>query len=116
MAGEIKDVNFQRISRINWLLTGPLLLFFAWPFGWLTELVGTSDVFSIVGGGLFSIAFTLTIIHGHISISVGELHRIEFYRWTRKRRYPWKWFYHPSLFQYSTRLTLLLVSILCLLG
>ncbi len=116
MSGEIRDVNFQRISRINWLLTGPLLLFFSWPYLRLAELIGTSAVFALIGCGLFSIAFTLTIVHGHISISVGELHRVEFYRWTRRRHYPWKWFYHPTLFQYSTRLTLLLASIVCLLG
>lgn len=116
MSGEIRDVNFERISRINWLLTGPLLVFFAWPYTRLAELVGTTDYFTILGSGLFSIAFTLTIVHGHISMSVGELHRVEFYKWTRRRRYPWKWFYHPTLFRYGTRLALLLGSMVCLLG
>jgi len=116
MGREINPVNFRRVSAINWLLTGPSLVFFGWPYLRLSDSLGTSDVAALVGTGLFSISFTLTVVHGHISLAVGDLHRIEFHQWTRKRRHPWKLAYHPVLFRYRTRLALLALSMLALLA
>lgn len=116
MGHEINPRNFRRVSVINWLLTGPSLLFFGWPYLRLSEVLGANDVAAWVGAGLFSISFTLTVVHGHISLAVGDLHRIEFHQWTRKRRHPWRLAYHPVLFQYRTRLALLALSVLALLA
>jgi hypothetical protein len=116
MGREITHQNFRRVAAINWLLTGPALVFFAWPYVRLSEAVGASDFATLLGAGLFSISFTLTIVHGHISLAVGDLHRVEFHRWTRKRSYPWRLAYHPALFRYRTRLALLVLSIAALLG
>lgn len=116
MGVEITHRNFTRVSAINWWLTGPSLVFFAWPYLRLSESVGTSELAAMIGAGLFSVSFTLTIVHGHISMAVGELHRVEFHRWTRRRRMPWRLAYHPALFRYRTRLALLALSALALLG
>lgn len=116
MGREITPRNFMRVSAINWWLTGPALVFFAWPYVRLSDALGTSDLASLIGAGLFSISFTLTVVHGHISMAVGELHRGEFHRWTRTRRMPWRLAYHPALFRYRTRLALLALSALALLG
>lgn len=114
MGHEINPLNFRRVAAINWLLTGPALVFFAWPYLRLCEALGTSELAGYIGAGFFSISFTLTVVHGHISMAVGDLHRHEFHQWTRRRTHPWKLAYHPALFRYRTRLGLLALSVIAL--
>lgn len=116
MGREITPRNFRRVAAINWLLTGPSLVFFAWPYLRLADAMGSSDFASLLGAGFFSISFTLTVVHGHIAMAVGDLHRVEFHRWTRRRNGPWRMAYHPALFRYRTRLGLLGLSAIALLG
>lgn len=116
MGREINPRNFQRVSRINWWLTGPCLIVFGWPYLRLSEILGTSELIAWIGTGLFSISFTLTVVHGHISLAIGDLHRIEFHQWTRRKPHPWALVYHPVLFRYHTRLALLALSAIALLA
>ncbi len=104
MRSELAVANFRRILLVNWLLTGPLLLLFAWPY-WV--VVG-----NLPGAALFALPFALTILHGHISLAVGDAHRNAFFRWHRNSGFPWNWAFHPALFRLRVRFILFTTSLI----
>lgn len=80
-SSELNTKNYKRIFWINCLLTLPLLIFFAWPyvvFGYLAEL---RPVIYYAGAVIFAVPFTLTLLHGHVTLALGSAHRHHYYRW-----------------------------------
>jgi hypothetical protein len=108
---ELHQKNFERIYRINWVLCGPFLLMFGWPYYMVASLF-CPDIAALTGALFFSIPFTLTILHGHISVAIGTLHRDQYYSWQARRNRLFRVSFHPVLFTTRFRLILLLISLL----
>ncbi|MCC5925043.1 MAG: hypothetical protein JJU41_00660 [Bacteroidetes bacterium] len=107
---ELQEANFSRIYRINWLICGPLLVLFGWPYYLLISPDAEQSI-ALAGSFFFSLTFTLTIIHGHIAVALGALHMDVYYEWHKKSaRFP-KIPFHPVLFTTRFRLTSFLVSV-----
>lgn len=112
---ELNDDNFSRIYKINWLICGPLLVMFAWPY-YLLSIYFSPALYSLAGSFFFSLTFTLTVIHGHIAIALGTFHIDTYYDWhKRTMRLPWINF-HPLVFTTRFRLLCLAISIVMLIG
>lgn len=115
MAGqEFTQRNFRRISLLNWALSFPLLLFFAWPYLQLAQIFGADWYNSLPGALLFSFPLLSTILHGHVTISLGALHRDEYYQWLLKHRKSYGLGFSYLFVRTRFRLSLLITSILLL--
>ena len=112
---ELTVTNFNRIYKLNWIISGPILFMFAWPYYMLSQNLDQQIYFSMVGCFLFSIQFTLTILHGHISVAIGPLHRNNYYKWQQNKKGVAKLAFHPILFSTKTRLILLVLSLILLI-
>jgi TRAP-type mannitol/chloroaromatic compound transport system permease small subunit len=111
MGDELNKANYKRIYKINWLICGPLLLLFAWPYLLLAEMIQVPDLLGLTGSIFFSIPFTLTVLHGHISVAVGSLHRTRYYNWQTNLPGIFKYPFHPVLFRTRIRLAIIGVSL-----
>lgn len=111
---ELNEKNYARIYRINWLICGPLLILFGWPFYIIVESM-MSPLLAYISALFFSIPFTLTILHGHISVALGVLHRDNYYSWQRKKKSLLRLLLHPALFSTRLRLSLLAIALIFLL-
>ncbi|HAC14694.1 MAG TPA: hypothetical protein DCE78_01935 [Bacteroidetes bacterium] len=112
---ELTINNFKRIYRLNWIISGPVLFMFAWPYFILSRILDQHIYYSMLGCFLFAIPFTLTILHGHISVAIGPLHRNNFYKWQQNKKGITKLAFHPVLFSTKIRLILIMLSLILLL-
>lgn len=113
---ELSEQNYRRISRINWLLAPCLIFLFAWPYYILASLLlETGPILSIAGSLLFAAPFTMTILHGHVTIALGALHRDHYYQWLARHRFTHGLFFHPVMFRTRFRFALLICSLALLL-
>ncbi|MDR9416059.1 MAG: hypothetical protein RI564_07235 [Gracilimonas sp.] len=112
---ELTESNYKRISIINWLLTVPMMVLFAWPYYYGAELAGL-DVFARYAGAfVFAVPFMLTILHGHVTMALGTVHRHHYYDWmTNDKPLTYGLFFHPNFVKTRFRLILLMVSLLIL--
>jgi len=78
---ELTEKNYRRINFINWTLIVPMMVLFAWPYYTATKLLGFTDLFIYPGAFIFSTAFMLTILHGHVTMALGAVHRDHYYNW-----------------------------------
>ena len=108
---ELSEQNFRRISWINVLLTPPLLALFAWPYYALAQMVSMDERLYLAGMLFFSLPFTLTILHGHITIALGALHRSEYHEWLDRRRWSFGFLMRPVFFTTRLRLALLMLGL-----
>lgn len=115
MGDELNVTNYKRIYKLNWLICGPLLLLFAWPYLLLAELLSIPDLLALTGAIFFSIPFSLTVLHGHISVAVGSLHRTRYYGWQTNLSGIFKYPFHPVLFRTRIRLAIIGLSLIILL-
>lgn len=113
---ELTERNFLRIYRINWGISGPLLFLFAWPYVIAGGILGVADLLTFTGALFFAVPFTLTVIHGHIAMALGSLHREVFYAWQRKKGVVFRTLFHPVLFTTRLRLSLLALSFIFLVA
>lgn len=112
MNQELSPNNFRRISVINWLLSAPFFLLFAWPYWYLSNFVGIEKMISYVGSILFSVPFMITILHGHVTMALGEAHRHHYYDWLHEQPLTFGLFFHPMMMRTRFRLVLLAISVL----
>ena len=112
MTQELNPSNFKRISIINWMLSVPFFLLFAWPYWYLANLSGMEQFIVYAGCSLFSIPFMITILHGHVTMALGEAHRHHYYDWLSKKPLTYGLFFHPMMMRTRFRLILLVISIL----
>ncbi|MDI6400642.1 hypothetical protein QLX67_01455 [Balneolaceae bacterium ANBcel3] len=106
----LNERNFRRISRINLLLIPPLFLLFAWPYAILCMMLGLPDPILYSGTFFFSIPLTFTILHGHVTIALGPIHRSFYHYWLHEHKWGYGALLPPVFFTTRLRLILLLVS------
>lgn len=113
---ELSPRNFKRICIINWLLSVPFLVLFAWPYWYLANFASIERTITYAGCIFFSIPFMLTILHGHVTMALGEAHRHHYYDWLTEHGLTYGLFFHPVMTRTRFRLILLVVSLLLLLA
>lgn len=111
---EFSNSNFIRISLINWTLSVPMIVLFAWPYYYTAKLIGLAEALRYIGAFVFAIPFMLTIIHGHVTMALGSIHRIHYYSWLKTNPYTFGIFYNEVFISTRFRLILLIISILFL--
>lgn len=109
---ELNPKNYKRISIINWLLLAPLLVLFSWPYIYLTRFVGIQKFMAYPGAVFFALPFMITILHGHVTMALGEAHRHHYYRWLNKKPLSYGLLFHPFMMRTRFRLVLLAIALL----
>lgn len=111
---ELTERNYRRISLINWVLAPAMLIVFAWPYYLLCQLLGFHQLAAFAGSLFFAAPFMMTVLHGHVTMSLGALHRHLYYEWISRRPLTHGFFFHPIFFLTRFRLSLFLVSMVFL--
>ncbi len=111
---ELSESNYKRISIINWLLTVPMMVLFAWPYYYAARLVGMDETLRYIGAFMFAVPFMMTILHGHVTMALGSAHRHHYYDWLNANPYTFGLFFHPVTVKTRFRLILLVVSLIFL--
>ena len=112
---ELNETNYKRIAIINWMLTVPMMILFAWPYFFGAGLLGIDVVLKYFGAFIFAIPFMLTILHGHVTMALGSVHRHHYYDWmTEQKALTFGLFFHPMFVKTRFRLILLMVSLFLL--
>lgn len=114
MNRELNPKNYKRICLINWLLTVPLLILFAVPYLSIATFINAHMAISYAGALLFSFPFCLTILHGHVTMALGSLHRNHYYEWLENNTLSYGLFFHPMFTSTRFRLLLLVSSLIVL--
>lgn len=109
---ELNEKNYLRICFINWALSVPLLLIFAWPYFIISELYGIPKVISFPGSILFALPFMLTLLHGHVTMAVGAVHREHYYNWLQNFPLTYGLLFHPIVVRTRFRLSLFFTSLI----
>ena len=108
---ELSQGNYKRITIINWLLMVPLIVLFAYPYLYLSHLLSIQQNIIYIGSLLFALPFTLTILHGHVTMALGAAHRHHYYEWMEERSLTYGLLFHPMLTSTRFRLLLVLLSL-----
>jgi hypothetical protein len=98
------------------LLSAPFLLLFAWPYWYLANFAGVEKIIAYAGSVFFSVPFMITILHGHVTMALGEAHRHFYYTWLQEHPLTYGLFFHPIMMRTRFRLVLLVVSVLLFLS
>lgn len=106
----LNEQNFRRISWINILLAPPLFILFSWPYFFFALWYDFPEIVLYAGTFCFSFPFTLTIIHGHVTVALGALHRGIYHDWLKKHHWGFGFFLRPLLFSTRFRFILLFLS------
>lgn len=112
---ELDTRNFKKICLINGLAFLPLLILMGWPYYYAAQMFSLPELIAFPGAFLFGLPFTLTILHGIVTVSIGSVQRDYFYSWLRDHPYSFGLFYHPVLISTRFRLLLIVTSLLSLL-
>jgi hypothetical protein len=112
---ELSRKNFLRINLINWSLTVPMLILFAWPYFMVCRWFQFDELYAIAGSLLFAFPFMVTILHGHVTMALGALHRQHYYNWLSRYPFTIGFMFHPVMFRTRFRLTLVLISLTMLI-
>jgi hypothetical protein len=112
---ELSESNYRRISLINWALSVPTLLIFAWPFFFICEIYGISKAVSFPGSIFFGLPFMLTILHGHVTMALGAAHRKHYYNWLADVPFTYGLLFHPLIISTRFRLALFVISLMILI-
>lgn len=116
MNKELSAKNFKRISILNWLLSFPFFLLFSWPYLYVANFMNLESVVTYIGCIFFSIPFMITILHGHVTMALGEAHRHHYYDWLKEHPLTHGLLFHPIMQRTRFRLILLVISILLFIG
>lgn len=109
---ELSPKNFKRISIINWMLSVPFFVLFSWPYLYLSEFAGLEKAIAYAGCIFFSVPFMITILHGHVTMALGEAHRDHYYNWLNDQPLTFGLFFHPVMMRTRFRLVLLIISVI----
>lgn len=88
-----------------------MIVLFAWPYYYAAKLTGMQEAFRYIGAFLFSIPFMITIIHGHVTMALGSLHRNHYYQWLHEHPFTYGLFYNELLISTRFRLIVLIISL-----
>lgn len=108
---ELSDRNYRRIAIINWIISLPLLLIFSWPYYFVCEAFNIERVVSYPGSILFAMPFMITIMHGHVTMALGALHRHHYYNWIKNFPLTYGLLFHEILVSTRFRLALFVLSL-----
>ena len=111
---EFSKANFLRIYFINLVLGVPLIVLFAWPYYYAAKLVGMLEAFRYLGAFIFALPFMMTILHGHVTMALGSVHREYYYQWLMRHPFTYGIFFSRLEISTRFRLILLIVSLLFL--
>jgi hypothetical protein len=112
---ELNESNYKRIAVINWILTVPMMVLFAWPYFFGAGLLGMDLTLKYIGAFIFASPFMLTILHGHVTMALGSVHRHHYYDWmTEEKPLTFGLFFHPIFVKTRFRLILLIISLILL--
>ncbi len=111
---ELSEQNFRRISWINILLTPLLFILFAWPYLVVGINFNIAEELLYIGTFCFSFSFTLTILHGHVTMALGALHRSHYHDWLDRHHWSYGLLMRPIFFSTRFRLILLILSFVLL--
>jgi hypothetical protein len=111
---ELTEENYKRINIINWAIVVPIFILFAWPYFYIGKLLGITRLVLLIGTFLFSMPFSVTVLHGHVTMALGSLHRHHFYDWLVNHPLSYGLLFHPIIIRTRFRLILLLISFLLL--
>jgi hypothetical protein len=112
---ELTQRNFFRINLINWSLTIPMLILFSWPYYLVCQWLRLNELLSYFGALLFAFPFMITILHGHVTMALGALHRNHYYQWLSRFPLTYGIMFHPVMFRTRFRLSLILLSLAILI-
>lgn len=107
---ELSAKNYRRISWINILIAPPLFVLFAWPYYILGTRIELPGLLLNAGSFCFAFPFTLTIIHGHVTMAIGSLHRNNYYKWLAAHRWSYGLLIRPVFFSTRFRIAFLIIS------
>ncbi|WP_242979063.1 hypothetical protein [Rhodohalobacter mucosus] len=105
---ELSERNYKRICFINWMMSVPLLLIFSWPYYFFCHELGINRVAMFAGSITFALPFMFTILHGHVTMALGAVHRHHYYSWLQGFPFTYGLLFHPIII--STRFRLILFS------
>lgn len=112
---ELNESNYKRIAIINWILTIPMIVLFAWPYYLCASLLEIDSIVRYAGAFFFSIPFMLTILHGHVTMALGAVHRHHYYNWMiHDKPLTYGLLFHPVFVKTRFRLVLLVLSLILL--
>lgn len=111
-SSELNSKNFKRITIINWLLSLPFFILFSWPYLYLAAFAEIEKLIGYLGCIFFSLPFMITILHGHVTMALGEAHRHHYYSWLSEHPLTYGLLFHPVVKRTRFRLILLVVSML----
>lgn len=110
---ELNESNYKRIAIINWILTVPMVILFAWPYLLCVQLLNINMTLKYAGALLFSAPFMLTILHGHVTMALGAAHRHHYYKWMNEDKpLTFGLLFHPVFVKTRFRLILLVISLM----
>lgn len=112
MNQELDPSNFKRITIINWLLSLPFFILFSWPYLYIAGFAEIERFTAYLGSIFFSLPFMITILHGHVTMALGEAHRHHYYNWLEKHPLTYGLLFHPVAKRTRFRLILLVISML----
>lgn len=113
---ELSEKNFRRIYFINWLLCIPLIVLFGGPYVFMGLYLGINELLIYAGALLFSVPFMLTILHGHVTMALGSLHRHHYYNWLKEHSLTYGLLFHSVFISTRFRLVLVVASIVLLMA
>lgn len=113
-SSELSESNYKRIAFINWALSVPLLLIFAWPYYFLCELFQINRTIAFPGSIIFALPFMLTILHGHVTMALGAVHRHHYYDWLSSHPLTFGLLFHSVIISTRFRLVLFFLSLVFL--
>jgi hypothetical protein len=112
---ELHHKNYIRICVINWLLTPVLMFFFSWPYFKMGQMLHLDSSLALLGSIVFGFSFMLTILHGHVSVAIGNLHRGLYYEWLESHPYSYGIMFHKGMTTTRFRISLILIAITILI-
>jgi len=113
-SSELNERNYKRIAFINWAMSVPLLLIFSWPYFFICGFFGVSKTISFPGAILFGLPFMLTILHGHVTMALGAVHRNLYYSWLSDFPLTFGLLFHAVIISTRFRMFLFFMSMMLL--
>lgn len=98
------------------MLAAPFFIILSWPYWYISHFAGIENFIAYAGCILFSAPFMITILHGHVTMALGEAHRHHYYHWLNENPYTYGLLFHPIITSTRFRLVLLAASFLLFVG
>lgn len=97
------------------MMSVPLLLIFSWPYYFFCEQMEMNQIATFAGSIIFALPFMFTILHGHVTMALGAVHRHHYYEWLRGYPFTYGVLFHPVIISTRFRLILFLSSLVILI-